>query len=137
MRIEGPADRVMIVSPDDFIKLEIDPTNPRWIDKLPSWTQLRRIPGLNHGALGSTIAEVKDLPLGKFVELSQTPPTGDPHWQVPARLGRPGKELRLAARKLLSRTPRSVIPVTLGPDSGTNRGCPRAGGWKGKPSRFQ
>jgi hypothetical protein len=62
--------------------LEIDPTNPRWIDKLPSWTQLRRIPGLNHGALGSTIAEVKDLPLGKFVELSQTPPTGDPHWQA-------------------------------------------------------
>jgi hypothetical protein len=62
--------------------LEIDPTNPRWIERLPSWTQLRRIPGLNHGALGSSYADVKDLPLGKFVELSQTPPTRDPHWQA-------------------------------------------------------
>ena len=46
--------------------LEIDPTNPRWIERLPSWTQLRRIPGLNHGALGSTYAQVVDLPLGRF-----------------------------------------------------------------------
>ena len=33
--------------------LEIDPTNPRWVERLPTWTQLRRIPGLNHGPLGS------------------------------------------------------------------------------------
>lgn len=62
--------------------LEIDPTNPRWIERLPSWTQLRRIPGLNHGALGSTYAKVVDLLLGKFVELPPTPPTGDLHWQA-------------------------------------------------------
>lgn len=62
--------------------LEIDPTNPRWIERLPSWTQLRRIPGLNHGALGSTYAQMADLPLGKFVELPPTPSATDPHWQA-------------------------------------------------------
>ncbi len=62
--------------------LEIDPTNPHWIERLPSWTQLRRIPGLNKGALGSAYAQVKDLPLGRFVELPPTPPATDPHWQA-------------------------------------------------------
>jgi hypothetical protein len=62
--------------------LEIDPTNPRWIERLPSWTQLRRIPGLNHGALGSAYAEVRDLPLGRFVELPPTEPSREPHWQA-------------------------------------------------------
>jgi hypothetical protein len=62
--------------------LEIDPVNPRWIERLPSWTQLRRIPGLNHGALGSTYAQIVDLPLGRFVELPPTPPGADPHWQA-------------------------------------------------------
>src|SRR5205085_157231 len=51
-------------------------------ERLPSWTQLRRIPGLNHGALGSSYAPVVDLPLGRFVELPTTPPSGDPHWQA-------------------------------------------------------
>src|SRR5262249_51978246 len=62
--------------------LEIDPTNPRWIERLPSWTQLRRIPGLNHGALGSTYAQTRDLPLGRFVELPPPGPSGDPNWQA-------------------------------------------------------
>ncbi len=63
--------------------LEIDPTNPRWIERLPSWTQLRRIPGFNHGTLGSSYAQVVDLPLGRFVQLPpQTPPATDPHWQA-------------------------------------------------------
>jgi hypothetical protein len=62
--------------------LEIDPTNPGWIERLPSWTQLRRIPGLNRGALGSTYAQVRDLPLGRFVELPSNGPSGEPHWQA-------------------------------------------------------
>lgn len=62
--------------------LEIDPTNPRWIERLPGSTQLRRIPGLNRGALGSTYAKVVDLPLGQFVELPATAPSDDPHWQA-------------------------------------------------------
>jgi hypothetical protein len=63
--------------------LEIDPTNPRWIARLPNWTQVRRIPGLNLGALGSAYGQVVNLPpLGRFVELPPTPATGDPHWQA-------------------------------------------------------
>ncbi len=62
--------------------LEIDPTNPRWIERLPSWTQFRRIPGLsNHGSLGSIRAGAVDLPLGRFIELPPTVAGADPHWQ--------------------------------------------------------
>ena len=50
--------------------LEIDPTNPRWFERLPSWTQVRFIPGLNHGALGSIRAGTVDSPLGRFIEVA-------------------------------------------------------------------
>jgi hypothetical protein len=62
--------------------LEIDPTSPRWWERLPTWTQLRRIPGLNHGPLGSLRAASVELPLGRFVELPPTVPGMDPHWQA-------------------------------------------------------
>jgi hypothetical protein len=64
--------------------LEIDPTNPRWVERLPAWTQLRRLPGLNlsHGPLGSVRPGVADLPAGRFVELPPTVPGTEPHWQA-------------------------------------------------------
>ncbi|HEX5472806.1 MAG TPA: hypothetical protein VFW73_13025, partial [Lacipirellulaceae bacterium] len=49
--------------------LEIDPTNPRWLDRLPGWTQIQHIPGFNRNTLGSGRTSVVDLPLGSFVEL--------------------------------------------------------------------
>ena len=65
--------------------LEIDPTNPRWVERLPEWTQLRRIPGINsinHGSLGSIRAGAVDSPLGRFIELPPTVGGSDPHWQA-------------------------------------------------------
>jgi len=62
--------------------LEIDPSNPRWWDRLPNWTQLRRIPGLNRGPLGSIRAGTASLPLGRFVELPPTVADAEPHWQA-------------------------------------------------------
>ncbi|MEX0613915.1 MAG: hypothetical protein WD229_17485, partial [Pirellulales bacterium] len=62
--------------------LEIDPTSPRWWERLPTWTQLRRIPGLNRGPLGSIRAGAVDVPLGRFVELPPTVPRMEPHWQA-------------------------------------------------------
>jgi hypothetical protein len=62
--------------------LEIDPTNPGWFDRLPKWTQFVRIPGMNHGALGSSRANMVDLPLGRFVELPPTTTSAGPHWQA-------------------------------------------------------
>lgn len=61
--------------------LEIDPTNPNWMARLPDWTQFRRIPGFNHGPLGSVRTAVVNLPLGRFVEL---PPAGEDEspWQA-------------------------------------------------------
>jgi hypothetical protein len=62
--------------------LQIDPTSPRWWERLPSWTQLRRIPGLNRGPLGSIRAGSVELSLGRFIELPRTMPGMDPHWQA-------------------------------------------------------
>jgi hypothetical protein len=62
--------------------LEIDPTSPRWWDRLPNWTQLRRIPGLNRGPLGSIRAGAVEHPLGRFIELPPPAPGGEPHWQA-------------------------------------------------------
>jgi hypothetical protein len=62
--------------------LEIDPTSPRWWDRLPTWSQLRRIPGFNRGPLGSIRAASIQLPLGQFVELPSTSQAGEPHWQA-------------------------------------------------------
>ncbi len=62
--------------------LEIDPTNPRWWERLPTWTQLRRIPGMNFGQLGSIRAATVERPLGQFIELPPTVADADPHWQA-------------------------------------------------------
>jgi hypothetical protein len=62
--------------------LEIDPTSPRWWERLPSWTQLRRLPAMNFRQLGSMRATTIDLPYGSFVELSPVSAGADPHWQA-------------------------------------------------------
>ncbi len=64
--------------------LEIDPTSPRWWDRLPTWTQLRRVPvpGLKQGPLGSIRAGAIEHPLGRFVELPPPAQGGECHWQA-------------------------------------------------------
>jgi hypothetical protein len=62
--------------------LEIDPTSPRWWERLPRWTQLRRLPAMNFRHVGSTRASTIDLPYGRFVELPPTTAGADPHWQA-------------------------------------------------------
>jgi hypothetical protein len=62
--------------------LEVDPTSPGWWERLPTWTQLRRIPGINSRQLGSIRAGTINLPFGRFVELPPTAPGSDPHWQA-------------------------------------------------------
>jgi hypothetical protein len=62
--------------------LEIDPTNARWWDRLPTWTQIRRIPGLSRGPLGSLRVEAVERPLGRFIELPPTIAGADPNWQA-------------------------------------------------------
>ncbi len=62
--------------------LEIDPTSPRWWDRLPAWTQLRRIPVPKRGPLGSIREGAIDHPLGRFVQLPPPPQGGECHWQA-------------------------------------------------------
>jgi uncharacterized lipoprotein YddW (UPF0748 family) len=62
--------------------IDIDPANPRWWERLPDWTQIRRIPGVSPRPLGSSRAEVVDDPAGKSVRLAPTASGGEPHWQA-------------------------------------------------------
>ena len=63
--------------------LEIDPTNPRWVERLPSWTtQVRFIPGLSRAPQGSIRAGTVNLQSGRFVELPPTASSSSPHWQA-------------------------------------------------------
>ncbi|MCI0491740.1 MAG: family 10 glycosylhydrolase, partial [Planctomycetes bacterium] len=62
--------------------LEIDPANPRWWQRLPGWTRLQHLPGIAPKPLGSLRAGVIDHPLGRFVELPNTPSGSEPHWQA-------------------------------------------------------
>jgi hypothetical protein len=62
--------------------LDIDPASPRWWERLPNWTQIRRLPGVAQRPLGSLRAETIDDPLGRFVRLPPTPAEDEPHWQA-------------------------------------------------------
>jgi hypothetical protein len=62
--------------------LEIDPANPRWWQRLPTWTQLQRLPGFVPRPLGSVRTRTIDRPLGRFVELPPTAAGDEPHWQA-------------------------------------------------------
>ena len=75
-----PDDRIGV---DDWRSvLEIDPANPRWWQRLPSWTQLQRLPGFAPRPLGSLRAGVVEHSLGQFVELPPTVTGAEPHWQA-------------------------------------------------------
>ncbi|MEX2027544.1 MAG: hypothetical protein WEH44_09585, partial [Pirellulaceae bacterium] len=62
--------------------LEIDPVNPGWWQRLPSWTQVRRLPGFPLGPLGSSGLSTSRHPLRTLSVLPATPPPGEPHWQA-------------------------------------------------------
>jgi len=85
-----PSDRQLPASPHQKLEttatwesvLEIDPTSARWWERLPSWTQIRRISGFNRGPLGSIRAGTVELSAGRFIELPATVPGTEPHWQA-------------------------------------------------------
>ncbi|NOY29158.1 MAG: family 10 glycosylhydrolase [Planctomycetes bacterium] len=61
--------------------LSIDPANPRWWQRLPSWAQVSRLPRAMPGSIGNVQPVVRPGPAGDLVELPPAPPAGDPYWQ--------------------------------------------------------
>lgn len=62
--------------------LSINPANPSWWQRLPSWAQVSRITGKPAGAIGNIKPVVRPIPGGDLLEL---PPQGDsaePYWQA-------------------------------------------------------
>lgn len=62
--------------------LEIDPANPRWWQRLSTWTQLQRLRWIPERPLGSSMANVVEDSLGRSVDLPPTAAGGEPEWQT-------------------------------------------------------
>jgi len=61
--------------------LSIEPANPRWWQRLPSWAQVSRLRGAMPGSIGNVQPVVRPGPAGDLVELPPAPAVGDPYWQ--------------------------------------------------------
>lgn len=62
--------------------ISIDPANPGWWERMPSWTQVSRLRGRPPGAIGNVRPVVRPLSAGSLVELPATRDGGDPYWQA-------------------------------------------------------
>jgi hypothetical protein len=100
-----------------------EPTNPRWWQRLPSWTQLHRLSSVTrHGTSGSTEPQLVQLEHLSFVKLP--PPdassAGGPHWQAYALpvqdLGRPHQ----VEIEYLSNTESQLAFTILQPNTGSH-----------------
>ncbi len=61
--------------------LSIDPANPRWWQRLPSWAQVTRLRGGAGGRIGNIQPVLRQSAQGNLVELPSAPKEGDPYWQ--------------------------------------------------------
>ena len=62
--------------------LSVDPANPSWWQRLPSWAQVSRLRGRPPGAVGNVRPVVRPTPTGEQVELPPSTSDGDPYWQA-------------------------------------------------------
>ena len=72
--------------------LTIDPANPSWWQRLPSWAHVPRFRERKSGAVGNVRPVVRPTPTGELVELPPATAGSDPAWQsytLPVR--EPGK----------------------------------------------
>lgn len=62
--------------------LSLDPANPSWWNRLPSWAQLSRIPGMSPATPGNVRPVVRLHPMGELVELPPAVEGEQPSWQA-------------------------------------------------------
>ena len=62
--------------------LSVDPANPSWWQRLPSWAQVSRLSGRPPGAVGNVRPVVRPTPTGDQVELPPSTTDSDPFWQA-------------------------------------------------------
>jgi len=62
--------------------LSVDPANPSWWQRLPSWAQVSRLTGRPPGSVGNVRPVVRPTINGELVELPPSKPGDDPYWQA-------------------------------------------------------
>ena len=62
--------------------LTIDPANPRWWQRFPTWAQVPRLRNRNPGAVGNVRPLVRLTPTGELMELPPAQAGSDPSWQA-------------------------------------------------------
>ena len=61
--------------------LTIDPANPRWWQRLPTWTQVPGLREKTRASLGNIRPVVRSAPAGDLVELPEAAQDAEPYWQ--------------------------------------------------------
>lgn len=62
--------------------LQIDPANPTWWQRLPSWARVSQFPSMSGGSLGNVSPTVHPHETGNLVELPSATADNDPPWQA-------------------------------------------------------
>ncbi|TWU27291.1 hypothetical protein Pla144_20630 [Bythopirellula polymerisocia] len=62
--------------------LSIDPANPSWWQRLPSWAQVTRLSGKPQGSIGNVRLVTRESDVNGLVELPPATQSGEPSWQA-------------------------------------------------------
>jgi len=79
--VVDPAKKLPVLTESWKQVLAIDPANPSWWQRLPSWTQTARISGRAAESSGNVRPVVRMTAEGKIVELPAATINGEPNWQ--------------------------------------------------------
>ncbi|MBN1851144.1 MAG: family 10 glycosylhydrolase [Pirellulales bacterium] len=74
--------RIPTTNPEDWhFVAEIDPTNPRWWNRIPKWVQLEKLPGMPHSPLtNGAIPFDLPAPIDRGIELPAKNSNQEPIW---------------------------------------------------------
>jgi hypothetical protein len=62
--------------------LSIDPANPKWWERLPTWARWAYLPGITPATLGNVRPMTRPHPAGELMELPPGQPGEEPAWQA-------------------------------------------------------
>ncbi len=80
--VVDPAAKLQLLTDRWLPMLSLDPANPSWWKRLPTWAKFTRLPGMSPDALGNVRPVVRLHPEGDLVELPAVAEGSEPAWQA-------------------------------------------------------